>query len=85
MGKKFLQVAVILTCIAIIMTIIQMPSETLQNGEYWDVVTNGYKLGTQNKGGGAYGTMIATPLVKLIGIPCTIILIIGISNFRVWV
>ncbi len=79
MGKKFLQVAVILTCIAIIMTIIQMPSETLQNGEYWDVVTNGYKLGTQNKGGGAYGTMIATPLVKLIGIPCTIILIIGIG------
>lgn len=79
MGKKFLQILVILTCIAIIMTIIQMPKETLKNGEYWDVVTSGYKLGAQNKGGGAYGTMIATPLVKLIGIPCTIILIIGIG------
>ena len=79
MMKKFLQSILILTCIAIIMTIIQMPKETLKNGDYWNSVTDGYVLGTQNKGGGAYGAMFAVPLVKLIGIPCTIILIIGIG------
>ncbi len=79
MVKKFLQTVLILTCVAIIMTIIQMPSETLKNGEYWNIVSKGYTLGTQNKGGGAYGTMLAAPLVSLIGIPCTIILIIGIG------
>lgn len=79
MTKKFLQTALILTCIAIILTIIQMPEVSLKSGDYWDVVTHGYTLGTQNKGGGAYGTMLAAPLVKLIGVPCTIILIIGIG------
>lgn len=79
MLKKFLQIALILTCIAIIMSIIGMPKEKLSNGEYWDTITDGYILGTQNKGGGAYGTMLAAPLVKLIGVPCTIILIIGIG------
>ncbi len=79
MTKKFFQTILILTCIAVIMTIIQIPNESLKNGEYWNVVANGYTLGTQNKGGGAYGTMIAAPLVRLIGIPCTIILIIGIG------
>ena len=79
MTKKFFQTILILTCIAVILTIIQIPNESLKNGEYWDVVASGYTFGTQNKGGGAYGTIIATPLVKLIGIPCTIILIIGIG------
>ena len=79
MLKKFLQIVLILTCIAIIMSIIGMPKEKLSNGEYWDTITDGYILGTQNKGGGAYGTMLAAPLVKLIGVPCTIILIIGVG------
>ena len=79
MTKKFLQTVLILTCVAIIMTIIQMPKETLSNSGYWDVVADGYILGEQNRGGGAYGAMLATPLVKLIGVPCTVILIIGIG------
>ena len=43
------------------------------------MLSESYKLGTQNIGGGAIGTIIAVPLINMLGIPGAVVLTIGIS------
>lgn len=75
MTKKITQYGVFLLCIGIIFSIFEVANGNMSlNSEYWDTVKDAYTLGENNQGGGAIGTMIAVPLINLIGIPATIIL-----------
>ena len=40
------------------------------------IISESYKLGIKNVGGGAIGTMVAVPLVNMLGIPGAVLLAI---------
>ena len=78
---KLIQYAIIISCVCTILSIYEVAitkslymNQTLQN-----VLEKGYYLGTLNKGGGIVGAFFAFPLIKLLGVPGTIILTIGLA------
>jgi S-DNA-T family DNA segregation ATPase FtsK/SpoIIIE len=82
--RKVLQGVLFLSCIAIVLTIMELDSVySIKNNSYWDLATRAYELGVENKAAGAYGALITVPFVKFIGIVGTILLAVGIAIVQV--
>ena len=65
---KLIQYAILLICIAIVMSIYQISQGNLEvSGDLSQILKKAYTLGTSNVGGGAIGTLAAVPLVRLLG------------------
>ena len=80
MTSKLIQFSILLISISIIMCLTQVASGELNHSkELQEVVKDAYYLGTQGKGGGALGAILAIPLAKLLGEVGAIILFIGIA------
>ena len=80
MTSKLIQFSILLISISIIMCLTQVASGELNHSkELQEVVKDAYYLGTQGKGGGALGAILAIPLAKLLGEVGAIILCIGIA------
>ena len=76
--SKMIQWLVILIAISVIMTVYQISTGHITtNLSFREVIGQGYDLGTRDVGGGAFGTAITFPLVKLIGAFPTAILAVG--------
>ena len=77
---KVTQFIVFIVCITVVMHVNQVSKSNIaSNATFEEIVNEAYKLGTFNKGGGAIGAIIATPLIKLIGSVGTMILAIAIE------
>ena len=80
LSSKLIKYALFLLSISIILSIFQHSNGNLNfESEFWSVVKEAYTMGEKNIGGGAIGTMLAIPLVKLLGPWAAIILSIGIA------
>ena len=77
---KLGQYAVLLICIAIVMSVYEISKGTIEiTGDLSQVLKKAYTLGSSNVGGGAIGTLAAVPLVRLLGNLGAVVLSIGIS------
>ena len=66
--SKICQYIVFLSCIAAMMSIFQVSKGNLNISlEFNEALERAYELGTKNIGGGTVGTVIAYPLIKLLG------------------
>ena len=78
--QKLVQYAVLLICIAVIMSIYQISKGTLDvTGDISQILKRAYALGASDVGGGVIGTLAAVPLVKLLGNLGAVVLSIGVS------
>ena len=76
--SKLIQYGVFLICIATVLSVFEILNEQINiNNDFSTIIKDGYFLGENNKGGGAIGTAIASPLIKMLGELGTIILCIG--------
>ena len=79
LSSKFAQCAILLISFAVLMCVYQVNVGNLTiDKSLSEVVKDSYALGTQEKGGGALGAILAVPLVKLLGPIGAIILCVGI-------
>jgi len=68
-APKIFQYAIIILCVCAFMSLMQMSGDNKQidiNDEFSDIVSKGYDLGTENKGGGVIGVLVAVPMRKLL-------------------
>ena len=80
MISKISLYAMFLICVAILMSTFQISAGTIGIGTSMDKsLESAYELGTKDIGGGIIGTIIAIPLVKMIGSFGTIVLSIGVA------
>ena len=80
LSSKLIKYILLLLSIAIVLSIFQHSNGNLNfSNEYWSVVQQSYTMGERNIGGGAIGTMLAIPLVNLLGPLGAIIFAIGIA------
>ena len=79
--SKLIQYGIIICCICTVMSIyeIAIPKSLYMNTSVQDIAERAYYLGMTNKGGGVIGAIIALPLIKLLGVPGTVILTIGLA------
>ena len=79
--SKLIQYSIIVSCICTVMSIyeVAITKSLYMNTALQEIVERAYYLGENNKGGGVVGAIIAYPLIKLLGIPGTIILTIGLA------
>ena len=79
--SKLVQYGIIVCCICTVMSIyeIAITKSLYMNTTIQDIIERAYYLGESNKGGGVIGAIIAYPLIKLLGVPGTIILTIGLA------
>lgn len=79
LSSKLAQCAILLISFAVLMCVYQVNVGNLTiDKTLSEVVKDSYALGTQEKGGGALGAILAVPLVKLLGPIGAIILCVGI-------
>ena len=79
LSSKLAQCAILLISFAVLMCVYQVNVGNLTiDKSLTEVVKDSYALGTQEKGGGALGAILAVPLVKLLGPIGAIILCVGI-------
>ena len=77
---KLIQYAVLLICIAVIMSVYQISQGNLEvSGDLSQILKKAYTLGTSNVGGGAIGTLAAVPLVRLIGNMGAVVVSVGVA------
>lgn len=77
--SKLIQYGIFLCAITVIMSTYQFAIGTFNiENEFWSIVKEAYEAGTKNIGGGAIGTIIAIPLIKLVDIVGTFIISGGI-------
>ena len=80
LGSKVFEFVIFIVCICAILFTYQISEQNISiKQDISKLISESYKLGTDNKGGGAIGTILAVPLVNMIGIPGTVVLCIGIS------
>ena len=73
--NRIIQYIGFILCICIILCIIQILNGNLiLQDDFWNIIDDAYELGVENQGGGAIGAIVAVILIRLIGIPGTIIL-----------
>ena len=78
--KRLVQYAVMLICIAIIMSVYEISAGNIETtGDISQNLKKAYALGITNKGGGAIGTLAAIFLVKMLGNLGAVVLSVGIS------
>ena len=79
LSSKLAQCTILLISFAVLMCVYQVNVGNLTiDKSLSEVVKDSYALGTQEKGGGALGAILAVPLVKLLGPIGAIILCVGI-------
>ena len=79
-AKRLVQYAILIICIAIIMSVHQISTGAIQTtGDMSQIMKKAYTLGASNQGGGAIGTLAAVFLVKMLGNLGAIVLSLGIS------
>ena len=79
-SSKLIQYAIFLICISIIMSVFQISNGQLSlNDEFSKIITDAYKLGTNNVGGGVIGAIGAVVFTNMLGITGAIILAVGIA------
>ena len=79
LSSKLAQCAILLISFAVLMCVYQINVGNLTiDKSLSEVVKDSYALGTQEKGGGALGAILAVPLVRLLGPIGAIILCVGI-------
>ena len=77
---KLIQYAILLICIAIVMSIYQISHGNLEiTGDLSQILKKAYTLGMSNVGGGAIGTLAAVPLVRLLGTMGAIAVSVGVA------
>lgn len=80
LSTKLFQYAIFLICIVTILSVFQISAGNINTTkEIKEIANQAFFLGTKDIGGGVIGTIIAVPLVKLIGTLGTIVLAIGIA------
>ncbi|MBR3003203.1 MAG: DNA translocase FtsK [Clostridia bacterium] len=78
--SKLVKFGIVLISISVIMSVFQITSGELSSGkEISEALKDAYYIGSQGKGGGALGALLAIPLAKLIGSVGTIILFVGLA------
>ena len=78
--SKLVQYGIFLICIATMLSVFQFSKGTFDiNDEFSTIISQGYERGTQDIGGGAIGTGIASVLIGLLGEIGTVILCIGVG------
>ncbi len=81
LSSKMIQLVIFLICICTVLSIYQISEQNLNlKNNIAKTISESYKLGTKNIGGGAIGAMFAVPLVNMLGISGAVILSIGIST-----
>ncbi|MBD8922900.1 DNA translocase FtsK [bacterium] len=79
LSSKLAQCAILLISFAVLMCVYQVNVGNLTiDKSLSEVVKDSYALGTQEKGGGALGAILAVPLVKLLGPIGAILLCVGV-------
>ena len=79
-SHKLIQYAILMICVAIVMSIYQISKGTLEiTGDLSQILKKAYTLGAADIGGGAIGALAAVPLVKLLGNLGAVVLSIGVS------
>ena len=78
--SKLALYVVFLLCIGVLMSVFQISSGEIGIGLPMDkIMDRAYELGSKDVGGGIIGTLIAIPLIKMLGSLGTIILTIGVA------
>lgn len=78
--SKLIQYGIFLLCVATVLSVFQISNGSINaNNEFGQMLQDGYKIGENNKGGGAIGTAVAGLLIKLLGEVGTVILCIGMA------
>ena len=78
--SKMVQIGVLVLCITTIMATYQISvGHITQIEDFSHAISQGYELGTKNIGGGAIGTIVAVPLVSMIGGVGAVILSVGVA------
>ena len=79
LSSKLAQCAILLISFSVLMCVYQINIGNLVvDKSLSEIIKDSYALGTQEKGGGALGALLAIPLVKLLGPIGAIILCVGI-------
>ena len=76
--SKLMQYLVLLICISVVITVFKGNIDVVNN-EFEEAVASAYQEGIKSIGGGAIGTIVAYPLIKLIDTIGTVILAIGVG------
>ena len=79
---KILQYFVIILCVCAFMTSLQLSGENKIldiNDDFSEIVSKGYDLGTENKGGGVLGVLVAVPLTKMLGTIGANVVLVGVA------
>ncbi len=78
--SKLVQYGIFLSCIATVLSVFQISKGNINiNNDFSQMVKDGYYLGEKDVGGGALGTMVAGPLIGMLGEFGTIILCVGVA------
>ncbi len=79
--SKLMQYGIVVTCISTVLSIyeVAIKKSLVMTQDLQNVLERGYYLGANNSGGGILGALVAYPLVKLLGVPGTVILTIGMA------
>ena len=77
---KLIQYAIFLLCVAVVMSVFQISTGNItQSNDYQAMAEQAYYLGERDIGGGVIGTIIASPLINLLGTSGTVVLAIGVA------
>ena len=80
LSKKLMQYTVFLICISIMLSVFQISAGHINiSKNVKEIVEQAYYLGERNIGGGVVGTLLAAPLINMLGSLGTIILTLGIA------
>ena len=80
LSSKIFQYIVFLLCICVVLSVYQITEGNIDiKDDISKIISDAYELGAKNIGGGALGTMIAVPLVNMLGTTGAVVLSIGIS------
>ena len=80
LSRKLMQYVVFLLCIAILLSVFQISAGNINaSKDKKEIAEQAYYLGERDIGGGVIGTLLAVPLINLIGSLGTIILTIGVA------
>lgn len=79
-SRKIIELFIFLVCVSAIFSIYQISEGTLDlKDSISENIETSYELGAKNIGGGVVGTMLAVPLVNMLGTAGAVIVCIGIS------
>ncbi len=79
---KIAQYAIIILCVCAFITSMQLSSKNKildVDDDFSNIVSQAYDMGTENKGGGVIGALVAVPMNKMIGTLGTNVVLIGVA------